>query len=392
MVRGGDAASLWVEDLFVEQNRLADLEFELAERMAFRLESESASLSPRSGQLSLSAASADEPGLARQREAYELLLRGRYEWQTMQRHHMQDGLRHLQRASELDPALPEAKIDLAHLCVRQTLHGYMAPSVEAELSRRAAASIPDLHQAESILPAMGWIAFHADHNLGEARRAFSLSAHLPHSQWTTPLRCIFALSRHRFAEAIGLLRAALLADPFSPWLHNRLAWACHLAGERAESVALIHKALALFPEHEKDSFYGAILLAYNGETTRASQLAKLLAEASPYFDPATSVYAYALACEGRHGEARTLLDRLQWLGRERFVLRAFNPAVYVALEEPENALAELRAAEQTRCPWFFQMLADPRLAALRGHPEFERMRAILPRMEAEAENEASFEI
>ena len=87
-----------------------------------------------------------------------------------------------------------------------------------------------------------------------------------------------------------------------------------------------------------------------------------------------------------------MLERLQWLGRERFVLRAFNAVVYVALDDQENALAELRAAEQNRCPWFFQILADPRLEALHGYPEFERMRAILPRMEAEAEDEAGFEV
>jgi hypothetical protein len=47
-------------------------------------------------------------------------------------------------------------------------------------------------------------------------------------------------------------------------------------------------------------------------------------------------------------------------------------------------MSEFRAANQERCPWFFQMLADPRLKPLHGHPEFEELRAILPRMEAAA--------
>jgi len=392
MVRGSDGASIWVEDIFVEQIRLVDLESELAERVAFRLNIESASLSPQSGQISLLAASTDEPEVTQRREAYELLLRGRHEGQTLQRHHMQDGLRHLQRAIELDPELLPAKTDLVHLCVMQAFYGYMAPHLEAELARRAAASVPDLHQVELMLPALGWISFHVDHNLSEARRAFSLSAHLPHSQWTTRARCIFALSRHRFAEAIDLLHTALLVDPFSPWLHIRLAWAYHLAGERKESVALIHHALSTYPACELSNLHGSIILAYNGETARASQLARQAAEASPFLDLATAAHAYTLAREGHKNEARAMLERLQWLGRERFVLRAFNAVVYVALDDQENALAELRAAEQNRCPWFFQILADPRLEALHGYPEFERMRAILPRMEAEAEDEAGFEV
>ncbi|MGA3264634.1 MAG: hypothetical protein ABSC47_11390, partial [Terracidiphilus sp.] len=89
----------------------------------------------------------------------------------------------------------------------------------------------------------------------------------------------------------------------------------------------------------------------------------------------------ALACAGRRDEARAILERLQWMSRERFVLKSFTPAVYVALEDHDAALSELRAAAEDRCPWFFQMLADPRLKPLHGRPEFDELRSILARME-----------
>jgi hypothetical protein len=50
----------------------------------------------------------------------------------------------------------------------------------------------------------------------------------------------------------------------------------------------------------------------------------------------------------------------------------------------DAALSELRTAADTHCPWFFQMLADPRLKPLHGRPEFVEMRSILTRMEAAA--------
>jgi hypothetical protein len=118
------------------------------------------------------------------------------------------------------------------------------------------------------------------------------------------------------------------------------------------------------------------------------QLAETLARRLPYFDLATSVHAYALARGGRKDEARTILERLQWLSRERFVMKSFNPAVYLALGDPESALGELRAAGEDRCPWFFQMLADPRLELLHGRPEFTEMKATLARMEASVAQEA----
>jgi hypothetical protein len=89
-----------------------------------------------------------------------------------------------------------------------------------------------------------------------------------------------------------------------------------------------------------------------------------------------------MACAGQTDEADAILERLQWMSRERFVLRAFNPAAYAALGNLEAAMAELRAANEIRCPWFFQMLADPCLKPLHGMPEFKEIRNILPHMES----------
>jgi DNA-binding winged helix-turn-helix (wHTH) protein/tetratricopeptide (TPR) repeat protein len=422
MIRVQDGVQIWVEDLLVERSRIAGLESEMVNRLAFRLntgapgdrssspgwktgvpvgrgpqEAVSASeggsdrsSSPgwKTGGLSISAAA--EPFVERRkhpqrREAYELFQRAHHEWQTLQRHRMQDGLQHLSRAIELDPSLIAAKVDLVHLCVTQAFYGFMSPSVAADLVRRAAESIPDLTPgAEAILPSLGWIGFHVDHNLPAALQAFSLSAHLPHDHWTTRLRVMFALSRHRFDEAIGMLRATLRQDPFSPSLHAHLAWALHLDSQAAESVECIRQTLALFPEDEAANVYGAAILAFNGDAARGIELAQDLVQRLPYFDIATAVHAYALACDGRAGEARAILERLQWLSRERFVLSSFTPAVHVALGDHDAALAELRAAADTRCPWFFQMLADPRLEPLHARPEFDQLRSILTAMEAAA--------
>jgi tetratricopeptide (TPR) repeat protein len=319
------------------------------------------------------------------REAYEIFQRARYDWQSLQRHQMQDSLQRLCRATELDPSLIAAKVDLVNLCITQAAFGFMSPAVAADLIRRTSESIPDLAvQAEAMLPSLGVVSFHVDHNLPTALLAFSLSAHLPHDPWTTRARVMFALGRHRFAEGIAILEAALLRDPFSPWLHARLAWAFHLSGQAAESMEQIRRGLSLFPDHEGVALYASMILPFNGDAARGVQLAGDLAARQPYMDLVTALHAYTLACADRKDEARDLLERLQWLSRERFVSSSFNPAVYVALGDHESALAELRTAEQSRCPWFFQMLADPRLKPLHSRREFGRMRAILTRMEANA--------
>ena len=462
MILVQQGTQIWVEDLLVDRSRFAGLESELVNRLAFRLftagvpgafpgsqDAGSVSLRgcdlppqpatrrsalPRTestrfpssrdwndGGLSISASA--EPFVERRkrtgrREAYEIYQRGHHEWQTLQRHRMQDGMQLLSRAIELDPSLIAARVDLVNLCIALSFYGFMSPAVAADLVRRTAElgpasgvhgkrallpgavatglgrwseiSIPDLPPgAEAILPALGWISFHVDHDLPAALHAFSVTAHLPHEPWITRLRVMFALSRHRFDEAIGLLRDDLQLDPYSPSLHARLAWALHLASQAGESVECIHRTLALFPEDEISQLYATVILAFNGDAPRAIQLAQNLAQRSPHFDIASAVHAYALACSGRDDEARTILERLQWLSRERFVLSSFTPAVHVVLGNHHAALSELRAAADARCPWFFQMLADPRLNPLHSHPEFNELRSIFTRMEEAAENPAS---
>ena len=399
MIRVEDGTQIWVEDLLVPQNQTGVLEQGLMQRLAYRLGimiSGGAVISPgRDAGLDISAAAVtgiQDESAPRHAEAYDIFQHGRHEWRTLHRHRMQDGMQHLLRAIELDPTLVSAKVDLANLCVAQALFGFMSPGAAADLVHRMAESIPDLtDQAVALLPALGWINFHFDRDLPAALLAFSISAHLPHDLWTTRARSMFAVSRHRFAEAIELLCAAIRIDPFSPWLHSRLAWTLHLDGQASESLELIRKMAAQFPDSVGTGLYGSVILAFNGEAKQGAEIAQSLAQRSPHFDPASAAHAYALACAGRKDEARVILERLQWLGRERYMMRGFMPAAYLALGDHEATLAELRTINEVCCPWFFQMLADPRLKPLHGNPEFERMRAILPAMEAEVEQDLQME-
>ncbi len=401
MIRVQDDTQIWVEDLLTPQNRIAGLESELVERLLFRLSewkpNDKPSLTGKSGEgLSIAASAAPVIEMGRspkEREAFDLFLRAHFEVQSPHRHRMQDGLQRLLDAVELDPSLTVAHLDVVRACVLQAFYGFMSPSAAADQVRRTAGLLADSPEAtEAMLPALGWISFHVDHDLPAALRAFSQSAHLPADPWNTRMRALLAMSRHRFAEAIRIMQEVLRDDPMSPSLHGRLAWTLYLDGQAGESMRQLNKSMSLSPNHEAVTFYGSVIFAYNGDQERADQLAQQLSQDQPYSDLATAVRAYIMACAERPDEARDLLEQLQWMGRERFVSPSFTPAVYVALGDHEAALAELCTAEESRCPWFFQILADPRLKPLHGHSEFQRLRTILTRMEAAAALEPQAEL
>ncbi|MGH9607592.1 MAG: winged helix-turn-helix domain-containing tetratricopeptide repeat protein [Terracidiphilus sp.] len=396
MIRVRDGVQVWLEDVLVERGRIAGLETELARRLNLRLsqafpigQASGGSSSEEANVLhSIQAVSASEDEknvVVRRREAYDIYQRAHLDCQSFERHQMQDALQHLLRAIEIDPSLTGARVDLVNLCVEQVLQGFMPPAVAAAIARRAAAQAPSPPGLpDAMRPALGWISFHFDRDLSAALRAFSLSAHLPHDQWVTRARTMFALSRHRFDEAIDLLRAAIALDPFAAWLHGRLAWALHLAGHASQSLEQAHKTLALFPDQATPNLYGVVIMAFNGDTGPASELAEDIERRMPYHDIVLQMHAYALALSGGGDRARAILERLEWLGRERYIINSFTPAVYVALGELDAAIAQLRGSMKDRCPWFFQNLADPRLEPLRGHPEFDKMRSVLDAMEAGA--------
>ena len=374
MIRVQDEIQIWVEDIVASQAELIHLESNIVQRLIFRLGGENF---PMNGSHT-SSHSSD----ASHSDAHKLFLLGHQEWQSHERHRMQEAMQHLVQATELDPSLVAAQVDLAELCVTQEFYGFLAPDEAAKQVHRIADTLPEMGDlTPSLLPLVGWIKFHVDRDVDGALELFSASAHLPHSSTTTRLRVFFALSRNRFDEAMDWIKSALCIDPFAAWLHNLEAWTLHLAGRRSQSVEAIEKAMASFPEDGGIRAYASMILAFNGQAERAARLAEDLVRKAPYFDVANAVHAYALACSGRRVEAQEILERLQWLGRERFVLRSFIPAGFAALGQKEEAVAELQAADASRCPWFFQMVADPRLESLHGHPEFERIRRSLQNLE-----------
>jgi TolB-like protein len=378
MIRVRDGAPLWIEDVIAEREQMLELTAELVSRVTARL---------RPREISVEARAEAAPTVKRvmsqaQRESRELYLRAHYEWQSMKRHRMQDALGRLLRAVELDPALMAARVDLAHLAILQCLYGYLSPRIAAAAVRGAADGIPELNEhAEALLPALSWMEFHFDRDARSALRMVARTMGLPYDPNSAQPRCWLLLSRHRFGEAIEMLRAAIQLDPYAPWLQAAMAWALHMAGERDASVAQIRKAIDFSSEYDNSLFFGAMILGYNGEATRAIELAETLAARSSHYDLAISAHAYALACAGRAEESRSQLERLQWLSRERFVLSTLNAATHVVLGEADAALEELRTADETRCPWFFQMLADPRLKPLQGRPEFATLASSLAAME-----------
>jgi tetratricopeptide (TPR) repeat protein len=296
---------------------------------------------------------------------------------------MQDVLKGFHHALRLDPTLVEARIRLVRAYLTLSSYGYMRADIAAEQAREQIEIALSVSPAgQTLYPALGWIHVHHDRDFAAASEAFSRSPRCGMDGWSTIYRVRFALGQGRFTEAIGLLRTAMEADPFSPGLHARLTWALHLAGDCEAAVEQARRTQSLFPDYTGAMLFCAIVFAAAsraGDTTGelptwATAVASRLIHQAPNLDAGYATLAYVQARQGCIIEARAQLDQLQWLSRERFVLRSLQAPALVELGESDAAINALTAAERQHCPWLFELLIDPRLEPLRSEPEFQRLR------------------
>jgi DNA-binding winged helix-turn-helix (wHTH) protein/tetratricopeptide (TPR) repeat protein len=380
MVRVNDNVQIWVEDFLISRSLLAQADARIAKRVSARIrESFASSIAevPHVRELSIE---------SDRSEAYTRYLQAQSQWNTFERHLMQDSIRGLHQALDLDAGLISARVHLVHSYLAMGSFGYMRPDLTADIAMKLADQVLSTPScAQLVLPAVGWIHFFRDRDPQAASAVFARVQMTAHNQWAAVYAARFALGQGRTEDGVQLICAALEIDPYAPALHWRLIWALHLAGSSDAAVEQAKRTIALFPNDPGALFFSVIAFAAANDAAgspdsalgaEAVALGTRLTQLAPLLDGAFSTLAYAHARQGNHAEARAILDRQRWLGSERFVLRSFQAPALVELGDFDAALDALQDADEQRCSWLFELLGDPRLQPLHPTPEFRRLSQI----------------
>jgi TolB-like protein/tetratricopeptide (TPR) repeat protein len=397
MMRVADHIQLWMEDFAVSRTHFAQSASQIAGRVSARI-GHTFDTAPRlpdpveadtSSQIHVQHSSPEWRS-----KAFATYLDARFQWDKADRNAMEQATAGFQKALDLDPSLLTARLHQVHNYLLQAGIGYMRGDTAAELARTQAETIvSQFTSGQSVHPALGWIHFYHHRDIFAAIDAFAQKQPPGYNPWTLFYRSRFSLGRHQFSESIDLVRFGLRFDPSAPMPHSRLAWTFFLAGDRKAALEQATQTLHRFPGHPVSvTLCPQILAALDNpesETvTRAVAAAQRLTQAMPVYDQGFTTLAYILARQGKTAEARAILDRQSNLGLGRFVLRTFRAPVLAELGDCDEAIEELQLAEQQHCPWFFEILADPRLAPLHNRPDFQKLLAMIPRLETESESVA----
>jgi eukaryotic-like serine/threonine-protein kinase len=316
-------------------------------------------------------------------EAYQLYLKGRYQWNKSTEDSIRNSIEYFRQAIEKDPNYALAYAGMAD--AYSGISGAYLPPKEAmpmakEAADRALRVDPSLSEAHT---ALGFILTYFDWDWEGAEREFKRAiASNPN----------YAEAHHQYGWLLGYLgknaearkemERAQQLDPLSLVIGVDSNVPYYLAREYDRSIEQSRKVLELDP-----SFYlahytvGWASIQKHDFTTAIAELRKARSlDAEPWI---IGTLGYAYAVSGDSKKAQAVLKELNQLAEHRLVQPYWIAMIYMALGEKNQAFQWLNRCYEERSQWLPWLKADPALDPLRSDPRYADLlrRMGLPRPE-----------
>lgn len=180
-----------------------------------------------------------------------------------------------------------------------------------------------------------------------------------------------ALGKHE--HAIDLMRSSRDVDPYSSYTAVMSAWTLYYGGKYEEARSQLQRAIELDSSLWLAHMSMGMALVPLGEMDQAVAEFRAAVDISGNGGMPKAHLAYGLASHGEKQAATEVLNSLLRLRQRHY----FNPywiaAVYLALNNREEAYHWLAIAAEERCSWIVFMLQDPKFAPLRSDSQFQHI-------------------
>ena len=328
--------------------------------------------------------SGQETGLAKKytndNEAYQLYLKGRFNWNKRTSDGLQAAVQYYDQAIEKDPGFALAYAGLAETYVIFGAYGSLRPAESMPRAKAAAlraieldGSLAEPHAALGAY--YGAYAWNYETAQREMRKATDLNPNYATAwHWTGNFLPIVGKND----EAIAAGKRAEELDPLSAIISADTGWDLILARRYDDAIEQAKKALSIDPNF----FYAHYIMgvAYDLKGMHAEALASLRKAAELYPDPITKgILATALARAGQRAEAQKLLDELTAMSRSRYVQGYYLATAQLALGDKDGAIASLDRDVNERGIYMQWLAVNPEFEGLRSDPRFP---ALLKKMES----------
>ena len=304
-------------------------------------------------------------------EAYQLYLRGRYNWNKGTIEGFEKAIDYFQQATEKDP-----KYGLAYAGLADSNLSLGTYWVEAITEAKAAAmkalqiddSLAEAHVAVgNIKLLLDWDWASADK---EFKRAIQLAPGLAlaHNQYG-----MYLAAMGRLDEAVAAVQRALELEPLSPIINSDLAWYLLYSGKYDRAAEQFKKTLEIDTSYVSAHWGLGITYRQLGMFKEAiTELNKALelSGASPVI---SGHVGYTYASSGDAVAARKVLEELNQLSKRRYVSSVGVALIHTGLGDKDRAFEALQRAYDEHdfslvflkvAPWFQSLRTDNRFRAL----------------------------
>lgn len=356
---------LWAETYQRERADVLDIQEEIARAIVARLSGQPAQIPA----AAVATSSSDDP------EAYNLYLRGRYEWHKRTEQGLRAAADYFAQATLRAPQYARAYAGLGDAHAVLGFYDYLPPRNAFPQAKSAALRAlqldPTLAEAHATL---GYVALYYEWQWAEAERQFKRSIELnprysTAHQWYANLLTAMG----RFDEAVREMRTAMDIDPLSLIANAALGWTLYYAGDYHAAIQQLDQTLKLNADFELAHLWRGLALLELERHTEAQQALARAVQLSRGSAISTALLARAYALAGETTHARELLAGLEQ-GRDARYAPSFEIAkVYDALGERAAALRWLERARAERSHSIAFLLVDPQLRGLHDDAAFTRI-------------------
>lgn len=308
-------------------------------------------------------------------EAYQLYLRGKYQWSRFSEAGLAKAAEYYGRAIEKDPNFALAYAGLAATHNVRGAMGFVTPRSAwqntREYAQKAVALDPNLPEAhvaraaERILYAWDFPSARR-----ELERAIELNPNLgePYS-----LLSYVEEAEARLSAAVEVVRKAVALDPVSALYNVDLASAYYYQGRFEESAAAWDRAAEIDPAFNASLHVGAQALERLGRYPQAIAECERLAKHVGRAPSVLAALSYALASSGDRARARAIADEMAASWKMRYFPPMLVALAYAGVHEDAMATEWLQRAIDSRDPQVLWLALDPQLERLHARPEWARL-------------------
>jgi tetratricopeptide (TPR) repeat protein len=291
---------------------------------------------------------------------------------------MRQALRYFEQAVEEDASYARAYTGLADCTSMLAIYGALDPRLgrnKARAAQEMALQIdPDLSEAHA---SRGFSLLYFDWKVREAESALRDAVHLNSGDASAHQWLGFALGlTGRLEEARGAMRIAQQLDPFSASINTTAVFPVYWAHLFDEAIEGFRAAVELHPGYWMAHYYMGLTYAHKGEFGQAILALRHAAEiGDSIWRYAGLGYVYAKA--GQPQQARSVLRKLDELGRHQYVPLTYSAAVYAGLGETDQAVESFKRAAEQRDWMIVWFHVDPIWDTIRSDPRLQRIRVDL---------------